>query len=177
VGSEAGSDATLVPREFAAWYDGCHDRVLAGVRVATGDAEHARDAVSEAFTRALERWDRVSVMERPEAWVYSVAVNWLRRRWRRAATERRLLEREATEDRPSSHALSSDLLSRLDLWAAVASLGPRQRQALALRYALGLTQQEVAREMGVNEGTAASTLSKARTALAQRLGAQEETPA
>ena len=172
VGSEADGVGTLVPREFGPWYEGCHDRVLAGVRVATGDADNARDAVSEAFTRAFERWDRVSVMQRPEAWVYTVAVNWLRRRWRRAAIERRLWEREATHDRRPS-----DPLPDPELWAAVASLASRQRQALALRYVLGLTQQEVAQEMGVNEGTAASTLSKARAALARWLGAQEETTA
>jgi RNA polymerase sigma factor (sigma-70 family) len=167
-----GDDGTLLPREFGSWYEHCHDRVLAGVRVATRDAEHAPDAVAEAFTRAFAAWDRVAVMERPEAWVYTVAVNALRRRGRRAGTERRLLGR--LRERGDDHAAAPTEPVDHELWAAVDALAPRQRQAVALRYVLGLTQREVAAAMGISDGTAASTLAKARAQLAQRLGTFEE---
>jgi RNA polymerase sigma factor (sigma-70 family) len=161
----------LTPRDFGAWYEQTHDRVLAGVRVTTRDAEHAADAVSEAFTRAFEAWNRVAIMERPEAWVYTVAVNALRRRGRRAGTERRLLH--TLSDRETDRApIRHD--TEPELWAAVDALPPRQRQAVALRYVLGFSQHEVARAMGTSDGTAASTLAKARTHLAHVLGTTEE---
>lgn len=163
-----GNAGELTPRDFGAWYEECHDRVLAGVRVTTRDSEHARDAVSEAFTRAFEAWDRVAIMERPEAWVYTVAINALRRRGRRAGTERRLLRR--LNDREIDAAPLTFHDADDELWVAVGALPPRQRHAVALRYVLGFTQHEVAAAMGVSDGTAASTLAKARAQLAQRLG-------
>jgi RNA polymerase sigma factor (sigma-70 family) len=167
-----GNASELTPRDFGAWYDQCHDRVLAGVRVTTRDSEHAPDAVSEAFTRAFSVWDRVAVMERPEAWVYTVAINVLRRRGRRAGTERRLLRQ--LNDREIDAAPREPHDADDALWVAVGALPPRQRHAVALRYVLGFTQHEVAAAMGVTDGTAASTLAKARAALAQRLGTTEE---
>jgi RNA polymerase sigma factor (sigma-70 family) len=167
-----GDAGELTPRDFEAWYDQCHDRVLASVRVTTRDSEHAPDAVSEAFTRAFSAWDRVAVMERPEAWVYTVAVNVLRRRGRRAGTERRLLRQ--LNDREIDAASLAPHDADEELWVAVGALPPRQRHAVALRYVLGFTQHEVAAAMGVTDGTAASTLAKARASLAQRLGATEE---
>jgi DNA-directed RNA polymerase specialized sigma24 family protein len=56
-----------------------------------------------------------------------------------------------------------------EVWDALASLPLRQRQALALRYLLGMTQAEVAEAMGVAAGTAAATLHTARRNLAGRL--------
>jgi RNA polymerase sigma-70 factor (ECF subfamily) len=165
-----GDAGDLVPRDFASWYEACHGRILAGVRVATRDSQVAGDAVSEAFTRAFARWERVAVMERPEAWVYTVAMNVVRRGGRRAGTERRLLRRLGARevDRPAPHD------SEPELWDAVDALPPRQREAIALRYVLAFTQHEVALAMGTSDGTAASTLAKARHALAQRLGVAEE---
>jgi RNA polymerase sigma-70 factor (ECF subfamily) len=165
-----GEPGDLVPRDFASWYAACHGRILAGVRVATRDSQLAGDAVSEAFTRAFARWERVAVMERPEAWVYTVAMNVARRGGRRAGTERRLLRRLSAHevDAPAPHE------SEPELWAAVDALPPRQREAVALRYVLGFSQHEVARAMGTSDGTAASTLAKARHALAEKLGVSEE---
>jgi RNA polymerase sigma-70 factor (ECF subfamily) len=167
-----GDTGELTPKDFGTWYEHCHDRVLAGVRVTTRDAQHAPDAVSEAFTRAFEAWDRVAMMERPEAWVYTVAINVLRRRGRRAGTERRLLRRLNDREIEATPLVPHEADD--ELWAAVGALPPRQRQAVALRYVLGLTQHDVAAAMGVSDGTAASTLAKARATLAQRLGTIEE---
>lgn len=56
-----------------------------------------------------------------------------------------------------------------ELWAAVADLPDRQREAIALRYVSGLTETEVAATMGVTDGSASATLSKARRRLAEVL--------
>jgi hypothetical protein len=47
----------------------------------------AEDVVQEAMVRALERWTRVREMESPAAYVYRIAVNLHRRRFRRALRE------------------------------------------------------------------------------------------
>src|SRR5262245_47817259 len=76
---------------FEQWYRAEHPRLLAALVVACGDEHLAQDVTAEAFARALAAWRRVSVMDEPSGWTYRVAINVLRRRARRAATEARLL--------------------------------------------------------------------------------------
>lgn len=144
--------------DFEAWYRGSAARLAAALAVVAGDADVGREAAAEACTRALERWSRVGAMTSPEAWAHTVGVNLIRRRWRRAAMERRV----ATSPGPTVLAPTS---LTPELWLAVRSLPLRQRQAVALRYVLDLTQEQVADAMGVAPGTAAATLSTARRQL------------
>ena len=148
---------------FETWYRSAHPRLLATLTVISGDIETARDATAEAFTRALERWPRVRSTDVPEAWVHRVGVNVLRRWHRRRVVEERLLRRHGPE--PARPAQLSP-----DVWDALAALPSRQREAIALRYLLDLTQADVAEAMGVAPGTAAATLHAARRNLADRLG-------
>lgn len=57
---------------------------------------------------------------------------------------------------------------------ALAALPRRQREATVLRYYLGLDVAEVATALGVTEGTAKTTLFRARQALAIALGDHDE---
>jgi len=49
--------------------------------------------------------------------------------------------------------------------AALHRLPPRQREALVLRFYLGLAEPEIAAFMGVSQGTVKSTTSRALAAL------------
>jgi hypothetical protein len=101
--------------DFSRWYTDERDRLVRSLLVIGGDAEAARDAVAEAFSRAYERWRRVSTMASPTGWVYRVALNELRRRGRRRRLESRLLGRKA----PPQHAAPPD--ADPELWLAVAA--------------------------------------------------------
>ena len=127
-----------------------------------GDAEAARDAVAEAFSRAYERWPRVASMDSPSGWVYRVALNELRRRMRRRALESRLLRQERF------HPLSPPDIDP-DLWDAVAALPLRQREAIVLRYVGDLTERDVAGVLGISEGAVSAALVAARRRLAEQL--------
>lgn len=142
---------------FEIWYRSSAPRLVAALAVVAGDADVGREVAAEACTRALERWDRVSAMPSPEAWAHRVGVNLIRRRWRRAAIEQRLTRTEPSAVAPASLAP--------EVWLAVRTLPLRQRHAVALRYVLDLTQEQVAEAMGVAPGTAAATLSVARRQL------------
>lgn len=54
---------------FEAWYRDEHRQVLASCVALCGDLGVATDATDEAFSRALGRWERVSAMPSPGAWV------------------------------------------------------------------------------------------------------------
>lgn len=65
------------------------------------------------------------------------------------------------------------LENRLALRRAIAGLGPDHRQVVALRYFAGLTVPEVARTLGIREGTVKSRLHRALALLREQL---EESP-
>jgi RNA polymerase sigma-70 factor (ECF subfamily) len=145
-------------QDFEKWYASTHPRLLSLLVVTCGDLDLAREATDEAFVRALERWDRVRRMAAPEGWTYRVALNVVRRRARRSARERELVESPHPVPPPAS-------AWNPDLWAAVRSLPDRERLAIALRYVADLPAKHVAEVMGIAEGTVWSTLASAKQRL------------
>src|SRR5437660_1137685 len=117
---------------FDDWYRGYHPVLVAALTVVCGDGSAGREASDEAMVRAYERWPRVGAMSSPEAWTYTVGVNWLRRRARRAAIEARLTRHGEQSFEPPE--------LRAEVWAAVRRLPRRQREAIALRYLLDLSE-------------------------------------
>ena len=153
--------------EFAAWYSGFRPRLVGALTLLSSDTDAAVDAADEALVRALERWDRVGQMVSPEGWAYRVGVNLLRR-----GSARRRLERLLWARGQPAAAAAPEL--GVEVWEAVKALSGRQRQAVALRYVLGLTEAGTAAAMGVAVGTASATLAAARARLAVRL-AEDDT--
>ena len=154
---------------FERWYRSAQPRLLASLTLVSGDVDVAEDCVSEALAKALERWERVSALESPSGWVYTVALNVLRRRERRAALERRVLRRIGPPGEVPEPAGEA--------WAAVRDLPVRQRTAVVLRYVADLPEAEIARMMGIRRSTVAATLAAARRSLAVILSDPEVTGA
>jgi RNA polymerase sigma factor (sigma-70 family) len=148
-------------------YETERDGMARSLLVISGDAEAARDAVAEAFSRACERWPRVAAMDSPSGWIYRVALNELRRRTRRHDLESRLLRRERL------HPVSPPDVDP-ELWDAVAALPRRQREAIVLRYVGDLTERDVASALGISEGAASAALVGARRRLAEQLADRKE---
>jgi len=146
-------------------------RMVRSLAVAGGDREDAADAVQEAFIQLCLHWSRVSTYEDPVAWVRRVAVNRLsnrRRSLRRRATA--LLRFGAQEHAPASDH-SSTGSSNGELADALERLPRRQRVAVALYYLEDLSVAEVARAMGISEGSVNTHLHRARAALKPMLEA------
>jgi RNA polymerase sigma-70 factor (ECF subfamily) len=144
-----------------------YPRLVAAVALIVGSRPAAEDAVQEALARAWEREERGLAIDSLEAWVTTVSLNLGRSALRRIKAERRARERLAV---PSSDPPSGD---RTDVVRALRTLPRRQREATVLRYYLGLDVAEIARVLGIREGTAKTTLFRARAALAERLGERD----
>lgn len=151
--------------DFEQWYRREHPRVLTALALAGGDVEIAREATDEAFVRAYERWQKVRVMKSPGGWLYRVALNELRRRFRRQTIERELLRRQHQQVADAPLPIADP-----KVWDAVRGLPRRQRSAIALRYVLDLTEREVAETMGTSRGAASASLTAARKHLQDALG-------
>ena len=145
-----------------------YPRLVAAVALVCGSRPAAEDAVQEALLRAWKRSEKGEEIESLNAWVTTVAMNLARSGLRRLRAERRA--RAKLHGSGVAEPLSSD---RLDVERALATLPRRQREAIVLRYYLQMDTREVATTLGINEGTVKSTLSRARAALADRLGVQE----
>jgi RNA polymerase sigma-70 factor (ECF subfamily) len=148
---------------FAEWYEAQYRRVFASVLLVAGDHGATAEAVDEAFARAWERWTRVSAMDAPAGWVFTVACNLLRRSARRRAREQAL----ALTPRPEPEI-------DVALWETVRALPNRERELVALRYVAGLTEKQIASTLGIAPGTVARGLHDARAHLHSMLAPEED---
>ena len=152
-------------REFLT---GAYPRIVAAVGLVEGSRSSAEDAVAEALARAWERSERGDRIDSLPAWVTRVALNLSKSRLRRVRAEARARDRADARwnvDEPHD--------ARLDVELALTKLSRRQRQATVLRYYLGYDVIEIARTLGVSEGTIKTTLHRARHAMAAALGEEE----
>jgi RNA polymerase sigma-70 factor (ECF subfamily) len=151
-----------------------YPRIVAGLSLASGSRAAAEDAVQEALARALERSDRGQRIESLPAWVTVVATNLARSGLRRRVAERRARARLAPDPGSSASGSASGASDdRIDVVRALDSLSRRQREAVVLRYYLDLPVREVARALDVTEGTAKTTLFRARAVLSRALGVSD----
>lgn len=142
-------------------YAGAYPRLVRTLALAAGGQRGlAEECVQDAFLRLLGRWDRVSAYDDPEAWVRAVAFRLLSNRRRSATRGLRALVRLGVG--PDTAAPSAD---RVDVVAALAQLPLHQRTVLVLHHMVGLSVEEVARELDVAPGTVKSRLSRGRAAL------------
>jgi RNA polymerase sigma-70 factor (ECF subfamily) len=156
-------------RRFADFYVFDYPRLVSAIRLITGDADSARDAVDEACARAWERIDRGQSIDVLGAWVRVVALNQARGRIRRRASERRTIERlaaMATQDVPDAMARAGDAL---DIHRVLAALPRRQREVVVLYYFLDQSVDRIADELEIPVGTVKAALHRARAALATQL--------
>ena len=99
-------------------------------------------------------------VDNPEAWLRTVALNVVRRPWRRARMFSVLAPRLATPaDVPG---VSEDHVAVVD---ALRTLPYQQRETLTLFYLGDLSVQEIATTLGVADGTVKSRLNRGRAAL------------
>jgi RNA polymerase sigma-70 factor (sigma-E family) len=155
-------------------YQACYRRLVAQLFAFTADLTEAQDVVQEAFARALARPRGLAGVENPEAWLRTVAINVVRRRWRR----RKLLDAILLRDRPITRtAEPGPEPDSSDLRTALSGIPRQFREVIVLHYLADLPVEEIAQVLDVPAGTVKSRLSRGRTALASRLGNYPGRPA
>jgi RNA polymerase sigma factor (sigma-70 family) len=121
----------------------CGAMVLRVCRAVLGPNE-AEDAWSETFLAALKAYPRLAGDANVEAWLVTIAHRKAIDAVRAAA--RRPVAVDPLPERPGREGVPEDRDS--DLWAAVASLPPRQRMAVAYHYLAGLPYAQIAEIIG-----------------------------
>jgi RNA polymerase sigma-70 factor (ECF subfamily) len=158
-----------VAEEIAlAWFDRVvrlHERMVLGVAYRLlGRMEDAQDAAQEVFLRLLQKQHQIEGDAKP--WLYRVTVNvcndWHRKRGLNVEPDE-----NAADTAPNAlAAITLDERKRL-LSEGLKTLGERERAAIVMRDIDGLSTQEVAKLLGIEEVTVRSQISVARVKLAK----------
>ena len=126
-----------------------------------GSREAARDAVQEAFAKALRERRRLRSEDSIEAWVWQIAL--------RAALDARRNGRELSLDEAVAQADLAEPARDPELAEALRRLSPRRRLIVFLRYFADLPYSDIAAICEVSEGTVAASLAQAHAALLESM--------
>jgi RNA polymerase sigma-70 factor (sigma-E family) len=136
-----------------------------------GDAAAAEDVVQDAFFGLYRNWGRLSDPVNALAYARASVLNGcraaLRQRIRRDRRERSVVAVAATTVAAESAVLVGE--EHREVLTALRRLPDRQREALVLRFYLGVSEEETARAMGISRGTVKSSTSRALAALGRML--------
>jgi RNA polymerase sigma-70 factor (sigma-E family) len=132
----------------------------------TNDEHAAQDLVQTSLAKLYLAWDRLDDRDRLDAYARRILLNEHRTAWRRPWRRREVV----TDDPPDRGrpAIEYDG-SREAVWRFVASLPPRQRAVIVLRYYEELSEREIAGVLGISLGTVKSQASRALASLRARL--------
>ena len=158
-----GWDAdTAVAELYAAHYRGL-------VRLSTllvRDVPTAEEVVQDAFVAMHGRWRRLREPDKALAYLRQTVVN----RSRSVLRQRGVRERYAATHPVLHHAAGADEVAldterRSRVLDALQQLPTRQREVLALRYYLDLSEAEIAATLGISRGAVKSHASRGTAAL------------
>jgi RNA polymerase sigma-70 factor (sigma-E family) len=135
------------------------------------DRGTAEDVLQEVLLRASARWDEIGQLDRPDAYVRRMIVNeylsW-RRKWAR------LIPHSTVPGEPQEPDPARRVADRTQLIGEIGRLPRRQRAVVVMRYYGGLSDAEIAADLGCSQGTVRSHLSRALASLRVQISHEEE---
>ena len=142
-----------------------------------GDVGTAEEIVQDAFVAVHGRWTRLRDHDRALAYLREAVVN----RSRSALRHRAVVARHARAHQPDPLGAAADEQAlagdrREAVLDAMRGLPERQREVLALRYYLDLSEGEIADALGISRGSVKSHASRGSAALRSLLAPYLEDP-
>jgi RNA polymerase sigma-70 factor (ECF subfamily) len=143
-------------------------RIVATLIGLVGDFDLAEESAQEAFTAAVDQWEKSGVPEFPRAWIIQAARNKAIDRIRRQANLAQKLEAQGPPVEPTvepdydPEEIPDDRL-RLIFTCCHPALAPEAQVALTLRTLCGLETDEIARAFLVPVPTMAQRLVRAKS--------------
>jgi RNA polymerase sigma-70 factor (sigma-E family) len=130
------------------------------------DQGTAEEVVQDAFVAVHGRWGRLRDPDRALAYLRQTVVNRSRSALRhRAVVERHASRRTTWADEPGVDQAALATGRRAAVLDALRALPDRQREVLALRYYLDLSEAEIAETLGISRGAVKSHASRGAATL------------
>jgi RNA polymerase sigma-70 factor (sigma-E family) len=135
------------------------------------DVGTAEEIVQDSFIAVHGRWDRLDDPDKALSYLRQCVVNRSRSHLRHLTVVRRHADREPPPP-PAAGAddAAVDRARRGAVLAALRALPRRQREVLALRYYLDLSEAEIAETLGISRGAVKSHASRGVAGLRSQLG-------
>ena len=136
------------------------------------DVGSAEEIVQDCFVAVHAKWNRLHDPEKALAYLRQSVVNRSRSHLRHLSVVRRHADRESPPElvAGADHA-AYEQARRATVLDALRRLPRRQREVLALRYYLDLSEAEIADTLGISRGAVKSHASRGAAALRADLGA------
>ena len=126
------------------------------------DPDAAEDAAQEAVLRAWKARDSCRDARTATGWLRTIAANEARRVGAQRARVRRFEPLDSSDVIDPATEPNQERLSDLAVAQLLAILPARDRRVMQLRYLAGLSQAEIARSLGIPEGTVKVRLHRMR---------------
>jgi RNA polymerase sigma-70 factor (sigma-E family) len=135
------------------------------------DQGAAEEVVQDSFVAMHSKWGRLHDPDKALAYLRQSVVNRARSRLRHLSVVRRHAERQPPPGtHPAADHMAYDLERRDAVLDALRDLPRRQREVLALRYYLDLSEAEIADVLQISRGAVKSHASRGAAALRAVLG-------
>lgn len=148
-------------------------RVYGFIAYRVRSREDAEDLTSQTFERALRSWHRYDERRAPPgAWLIAIARNLVIDHFRAAPARGAQTSVDGMPDSalPSTTGPEQDLGIEPQLASALARLGEREREIVALRFGADLTGQQIADLTGMTLANTQQVLSRTLRGLRAQLG-------
>lgn len=136
---------------------------------ASGDAATAEDLLQQTYVEVLAGRARFDGRSGLKTFMFGVAQNLARSRYRRIVRRMRLLSAGAAAAVVPAVPETGDDREAAAVWAAVASLPARQRDITELVFCRDLTIEQAAGVMGISVGSGRTHYARAKAALSRSL--------
>lgn len=138
------------------------------------DQGQAEELVQDAFVELHRRWTRLADPDRAPAYLRQTVVNRSRSALRhRGVVQRHLARQRRVDDAPPADEPVLADSRRRSVLDALQQLPRRQREVLALRYYLDLSEAEIAETLGISRGAVKSHASRGAASLRPLLAAHD----
>ena len=163
-----GDPVTALAASFEDFFELEHESLFGALYLLTGNRSDAEDLMQLAFMKVWERWSWVQEMDNPTGYLYRTALNTFRSQRRRAVVAARGAVRQVIGRRGGRPADRIDVRDEVD--RALATLTPRQREAVVLVDLLEFPADEAARLLGIAPSTLRVQLARGRERARGRVG-------
>ena len=152
-------------QSFDRLYRRHHAEIFRAALRATGDRDEAEEVTQSAFLDAYRAWMSGRLPREPRAWLFAIAENTRRRRYRARIARPQSVELDELADERTA----ADAPTAREIQAALGELPEHQRAALVLREIGGWSYGEIAAELELSVASVQMLLFRARRTLRSRL--------
>ncbi len=153
-------------------YEPAHNRLCRFVQTLVWDRDEAKDVVSEATLIAFERFETLKQPEQFLYFLFSIANNLVKKKFRRKKFWGLFTSSEVTEKADAQQA--DTYLLRKELYAALNKLPEKQKEAIVLFEITGFSIKEISHIQGLTESGVKSNLKRGREKLGRMLSEPEQ---